>query len=147
MKRILLYLAAVAVLCACGSARKAVTTAPQGNDSPAYVQAFEQELCDIENEGTRKFLEEVDYSSDPDYVLSYAKDYRKDYGANDRPLPVKVSWTGTAARVVVSTSPQFDGSFEVQAEASRPRSTISFREYSIITRSWTPMERSSRLPA
>ena len=118
MKRIFLYLAAVAVLCACGSSRKAVTAAPQGNDSTAYVQAFEQELCDIENLGTRKFLEEVDYSSDPDYILSFAKDYRTDYGANDRPLPVKISWTGAAARVVVSTSPQFDDPFEVQAEAS-----------------------------
>ena len=119
MKRILLYLAAVAVLCACGSSRKAVTVAPSANDGPAYVQSFEQELCDIENEGTRKFLEEVDYSSDPDYVLSYARDYKKEYGANDRPLPVKVAWgDGTAAKVVVSTSPQFDGSFEVPAEAS-----------------------------
>ena len=25
-----------------------------------------QEVCDIENEGTRKFLEEVDYSADVD---------------------------------------------------------------------------------
>jgi len=119
MKRILLYIAAIAFLCACSSSRKAVTTTPLENDSPAFVQAFEQEFCDIENEGTRKFLEEVDYSSDPDYTVSYARDYRSDYGANDKPLPVKIAWNeGTAAKVVLSTSPQFEDSFEVQADAS-----------------------------
>ena len=120
MKRILLYIAVIAALCACSTSRKAVTTAELEKNVPASVQpVFEQELCDIENEGTRKFLEEVDYSSDPDYVLSYARDYKKEYGANDKPLPVKISWPeGTATKVVVSTSPQFDDAFEVQADAS-----------------------------
>ena len=31
------------------------------------------QLCDIENEGTRKFLEEVDYTSDTAYVTSFAR--------------------------------------------------------------------------
>ena len=120
MKRILLYIAVLAALCSCSSSRKAVATAALDNNLPASVQpVFEQELCDIENEGTRKFLEEVDYSSDPDYVLSYAREYKKEYGANDKPLPVKISWPeGTAAKVVLSSSPRFDDVFEVQAEAS-----------------------------
>ena len=123
MKRILIFLAAFAALCACSSSRKALTVAPIEDSNPVYAQSggvvFEQESCDIENEGTRKYLEEVDYSSDPDYTVSYAKDYRNDYGANDRPLPVKISWNeGTAATVTVSTSPQFSDAFEVQAEAS-----------------------------
>lgn len=118
MKRILLYFAVLAALCSCGSSRKAITSA-QGDNIASAQAAFEKELCDIENEGTRKYLEEVDYSSDPDYTVSFAKDYRSKFGANDRPLPVKVSWPeGTAATVIVSTSPRFDDSFEVQAETS-----------------------------
>ncbi len=43
------------------------------------------EACDIENEGTRKFLEEVDYTGDQDYVLSFADKYYKEYSATDEP--------------------------------------------------------------
>jgi hypothetical protein len=65
------------------------------------------------------YLEEVDYSNDPDYTLSYARDYRHDHGANDRPLPVKISWDGgSAASIQISTSPLFENAFEVQAESS-----------------------------
>ena len=47
--------------------------------SASVVQpGFELEECDIENPGTRMFLEEVDYSNDPDYTLSFARDYRSD---------------------------------------------------------------------
>lgn len=70
--------------------------------------------CDIVNPGTRKFLEEVDYSADPEYTVSYARDYRKEFGANDRPLPVTVTWTGgKGAQVLVSTSPFLDDAFAV----------------------------------
>ena len=88
--------------------------------SSSLVQpAFELEECDIENPGTRMYLEEVDYSNDPDYTLSYARDYRHDHGANDRPLPVKISWDGGAASsILISASPLFENSFEVQAESS-----------------------------
>ncbi|MBR3284707.1 MAG: hypothetical protein IKI70_00325, partial [Bacteroidales bacterium] len=53
------------------------------------------------NDGTRRFLEEVDYSADTAYVVSYARDYRKNLGASDRPKPVTVAWAeGNAAKVV-----------------------------------------------
>ncbi len=116
-KRILLLLVVLVAVCACSTPRKAVTT----DSIPASVlqPAFAQETCDIENEGTRKFLEEVDYSNDPDYVLSYARDYKSKYGANDKPLPVKIAWEGgNAAKIVISTSPEFDNAKEVQAESS-----------------------------
>lgn len=88
--------------------------------SVSVVQpGFELEECDIENPGTRMFLEEVDYSNDPDYTLSFARDYRKEHGANDKPLPVKISWDGgTAAKIQMSSSPLFEGPFEVEAQAS-----------------------------
>ncbi len=77
------------------------------------------QLCDIENEGTRKFLEEVDYTSDTAYVTSFARDYMDKYGANDRPLPVLVSWDeGTAAKVLISESADFKGALEVEAAES-----------------------------
>ena len=87
--------------------------------SQAAQPTLEYAECDIENEGTRKFLEEVDYSNDPDYVQSFALDYKKEYGANDKPLPVKVSWTGEgAARLLVSTSSDFSGAKEFQVSGS-----------------------------
>ena len=89
------------------------------SNSSLVQPAFELEECDIENPGTRMYLEEVDYSNDPDYTLSYARDYRHDHGANDRPLPVKISWNGgSAASIQISTSPLFENAFEVQAESS-----------------------------
>ena len=45
MKRILLYIAVIAALCACSTSRKAVTTAELEKNVPASVQpVFEQEL-------------------------------------------------------------------------------------------------------
>ena len=74
---------------------------------------------DIENEGTRKFLDEVDYTADTAYTVSFARDYMDDYGANDRPLPVTVSWTGeSATKIQMSTSPRFKETFDVLASTS-----------------------------
>ena len=82
----------------------------------AYAQSTQ---CDIVNPGTRKYLEEVDYSADPEYTVSYAIAYRTDYKANDRPLPVTVSWTGgKGSKVWVSTSPFLDNAFEVPADSA-----------------------------
>lgn len=100
MKKLLLLSAALVAACLC-------------------VRA--QEVCDIENEGTRKFLEEIDYSADTAYVLSFARDYKKNFGANDKPLPVTLSWEGEAARLIMSTSPDLEGAFEVPATASPAR--------------------------
>ena len=75
--------------------------------------------CNIVNEGTRRFLDEVDYSADPEYTVSYASDYRKNLRANDRPLPVTLTWTGeNAAQVWVSTSPDFADAFAVQVDTT-----------------------------
>ena len=99
MKRICLLLAAFAAMTIC-----------------AYAQNVQ---CDIVNEGTRRFLEEVDYADDPEYTVSYAKDYMTNYGASDRPRPVTVSWTGGNASLVrVSTSPLFENAFEVQVDTT-----------------------------
>jgi enterochelin esterase family protein len=82
----------------------------------AYAQRTQ---CDIVNPGTRKFLEEVDYSADPEYTVSYAREYRKEFRANDRPLPVTVSWTGgKGSQVWVSTSPFMDDAFSVPADSA-----------------------------
>lgn len=112
--RRLLLLAAVAALFAgsCSPTRHVTNTA-------TVQPALELEECDIENPGTRLFLEEVDYSNDPDYTISFARDYRSQHGANDRPLPVKISWDGgPAASIQISTSPLFENAFEVKAESS-----------------------------
>ena len=78
------------------------------------------EECDIENEGTRKFLEEVDYTNDTAYTVSYIRDYMKKYNANDKPLPVTVSWTGgSASKIVLSTTPNFRNVFEVKGSANK----------------------------
>ncbi|MBR5706219.1 MAG: tyrosine-protein phosphatase [Bacteroidaceae bacterium] len=77
------------------------------------------EECDIENAGTRKYLEEVDYSADTAYTVSYVNDYRKNYGAKDTPLPVKISWTGgTASKIVLSVTSDFIKTYEVKATSS-----------------------------
>ena len=84
------------------------------------VCAGAQEIrCDIVNEGTRRFLEEVDYSDDPGYTVSFAKDYMTDYGASDKPLPVMFDLSGESASVVrVSASPLFENAFDVPADTA-----------------------------
>ena len=82
----------------------------------AYAQTTQ---CDIVNPGTRKYLEEVDYSADPEYTVSYAREYRTEFKANDRPLPVTVTWPeGVGAQVWVSTSPFLDDAFPVPADSA-----------------------------
>ena len=84
------------------------------------VSAFAQDVkCGMVNDGTRRFLEEVDYSADTAYTVSYAREYRKNLGASDRPKPVTVSWPeGNAAKVLVSPSPLFEAAVEVPVEAN-----------------------------
>ena len=105
MRRLILCAFIWAAIISCGSVRsqKQITV----------------EECDIENEGTRKFLEEVDYTADTAYVTSFAKDYKTNYGANDKPRPVTVSWTGEpAVKIVLSKTEDFKESFEVDASQS-----------------------------
>ena len=85
--------------------------------------AYAQEVkIGMVNDGTRRFLEEVDYSADTAYVVSYARDYRKNLGASDRPKPVTVTWKeGNAAKLVVSSSPLFAAVTEVPFEEGEAR--------------------------
>ena len=96
--------ATAAILVSCGTARPV---------SKLAVEEF-----DIENVGTRQFLEEVDYAADTAYTLSYAREYHKERGANDKALPVRISWQGDAAKIVLSTSPKFKDGIEVPASAA-----------------------------
>ena len=115
MKKRILLIAAVAAALMCASC----SSMHRASSVSAVQPTLQVEECDIENPGTRMFLEEVDYSNDPDYTLSYARDYRHDHGANDRPLPVKISWDGgAAAKIQLSKSATFEDAFEVPAEAS-----------------------------
>ena len=85
----------------------------------ACLFASAQEVCYIENEGARKYMEEVNYADDPNYTVSYARDYKQNFGASDKPLPVSIAWTGgEAEKVVISTSPSFEGAFEVKDNES-----------------------------
>ena len=65
--RFLLIAALAAVLVSCGTAQPAKRTAV--------------ETCDIENIGTRKFLEEVDYTADTAYTISFVREYMQEYDA------------------------------------------------------------------
>ena len=119
MKKRLFLLAAVAAALIWGCAPASRVNSNSVSSSSVASVNVAQEVCDIENVGTRKFLEEVDYSDDPEYTVSYARDYRKNFGANDKPLPVVITWAGgNASKIVMSTSSVFDNSFEVEADSS-----------------------------
>ena len=69
---------------------------------------------DIENAGVRAYLENVDYSNDPDYTRSEVSNY----AGSDKPQPVKLSWKGAAKTVRISTSPDLSGSWDVAVQQS-----------------------------
>lgn len=112
MSRRILFIATIAVLTAisvsCASSRTS--------------RGLSYEKYDIENEGTRRYLEEVNYSADTAYTLGYARDYRHNYDANDRPLPVMVFWEeGQASKISMSTSPRFEDSYDFSVTESPAR--------------------------
>ena len=69
---------------------------------------------DIVNAGVRAYLENVDYSDDPDYKRS---DVAK-YSGSDKPNPVKLSWEGRASVLRISTSPDLSDYREIKVDAS-----------------------------
>ena len=69
---------------------------------------------DIENAGVRAFLEQVEYSDDPNYTRSEVSNFP----GTDKPNPVKLSWEGKAAAVRISTSPDLSGYKEIKVDAS-----------------------------
>ena len=102
MKKRFLLLAALAALTVCAAAQEV--------------------KIGMVNDGTRRFLEEVDYTADTAYVVSCAREYRKNLGASDRPKPVTVSWKeGNAVKVLVSRSPLFEAATEVPFEAEEAK--------------------------
>lgn len=75
------------------------------------------ETCDIENAGVRSYLDNVDYSNDTDYTISYVANYKP--SGSDSPLPVTLSWEGgTADQILISTAPSFDGATVVSGTTS-----------------------------
>lgn len=69
---------------------------------------------DIENAGVRAFLEQVDYSDDPNYTRSEVSFF----SGTDKPNPVTLSWEGKAASLRISTSPDLSGYKEIKVENS-----------------------------
>ncbi|MBR2210323.1 MAG: tyrosine-protein phosphatase [Bacteroidales bacterium] len=101
---------------------------------------------DIENSGVRAYLENVDYSDDPDYTRSEVSNYP----GTDKPNPVKLSWEGKASTVRISTSPDLSGSWDVsvsESPASIYNLTPGVRHfYSVLAADGTVLRESCVIP-
>ena len=78
------------------------------------------ESCDIVNPGARLYLEQVDYSDDPQYTRTDVNNpaYAE---ATDRPLPVKIQWEGgRATDVILSEDPFFTNPKTIATDADSP---------------------------
>lgn len=84
----------------------------------------EIEEFDIENAKAREFLDNTDYSADTAYVESNVLNYWKT-SKGDRPAPVKISWEGTASRIVMSTSVDFAEQTDAQRMAAPAEIAVS----------------------
>lgn len=69
---------------------------------------------DIENPGVRSFLEDVDYSDDPDYTRSEVSNYP----GTDKPDPVKISWNGKGSLIRMSTAPDLSDAWDIPVNES-----------------------------
>ena len=69
---------------------------------------------DIENPGVRAYLENVDYSDDPDYTRSEVSNY----SGKDTPNPVTISWQGAASVLRMSTNPDLSESWDIAVKES-----------------------------
>ena len=69
---------------------------------------------DIENPGVRSYLENVDYSDDPNYTRSEVSKYQ----GSDKSNPVKLSWEGKAQTLRLSTSPDLSDYRDVNIDTS-----------------------------
>ena len=69
---------------------------------------------DIENAGVRAFLEQVDYSNDPDYTRSEVSNYP----GKDTPNPVTISWQGPASVLRFSPNPDLSESWDIAVKES-----------------------------
>ena len=91
--------------------RNKFRSAKLGSDRVDYKKESDY---DIENPGVRAYLENVDYSDDPDYTRSEVSNY----SGSDKPQPVTLSWAGTAKTIRISTSPDLSGSWDVAVRQS-----------------------------
>ena len=101
---------------------------------------------DIVNAGVRAYLENVDYSDDPDYKRS---DVAK-YSGSDKPNPVKLSWEGRASVIRISTSLDLSDYREIKVDAS-PASVYNLIPgvryfYSVLTADGTVLKESCVIP-
>ena len=73
------------------------------------LDGYSYESFDIENEGVKKFIAEVDYSDDPDYTRSSAgRDGPYFASASDHPGFIYIPfYGGDADKILLSTSPLF----------------------------------------
>ena len=84
----------------------------------------EIEKFDIENAKAREFLDNTDYTGDTAYVESNVLNYWKT-SKGDRPAPVKISWEGTAAKILMSTSVDFAEQTDAQRMAAPAEIAVS----------------------
>ena len=91
--------------------RNKFRSAKLGSDRVDYKKESDY---DIEDHGVREYLENVDYSDDPDYTRSEVSNY----SGSDKPQPVTLSWAGTAKTIRISTSPDLSGSWDVAVRQS-----------------------------
>ena len=101
---------------------------------------------DIENAGVRAYLENVDYSDDPDYTRSEVSNY----SGSDKPQPVKLSWTGRASVIRISTYPDLSNSWDVSVQNS-PASIYNLTPgvryfYSVLASDGTALRESCVIP-
>ena len=101
---------------------------------------------DIVNADVRAYLENVDYSDDPDYKRS---DVAK-YSGSESPNPVKLSWEGKASVIRMSTSPDLSGYKEISVNAS-PASVYNLIPgvryfYSVLSADGTVLKESCVIP-
>ncbi len=101
---------------------------------------------DIENPGVRSFLEQVDYSDDPDYTRSEVSNYP----GKDTPNPVKISWEGKASVIRMSTRPDLSEAWDIAVNRS-PASVYNLTPevryfYSVLAADGTVLKESCVIP-
>ena len=101
---------------------------------------------DLENPGVRAYLENVDYSDDPEYTRSDVSNY----SGTDKPNPVKLTWGGKASIVRISTSPDLSGSWDISVQES-PASIYNLTPgvryfYSVLAADGTVLRESCVIP-
>lgn len=85
-----------------------------GKLNASHVDYKKESEYDIENAGIRSYLENEDYSDDPNYSRSEVSKYQ----GSDKPNPVRITWEGDAQTLRLSTSPDLSGYWDVNVSTS-----------------------------